>query len=285
MEKNRIIAGAMTWGAWGRKWTTSEMSAHIEALHQLGIRSYDHADIYGGYTTEGDWGRAWAETGIDRGEVEIVSKCGIMMPAPARPAIEHKHYDHSYDHIVGSARRSVDLLRCAYLDTLLIHRPGPLMHSEEVARAVEDLKAEGVIRSFGVSNFLPHQVDHLRRHVPVESNQIEMSVAHLSPLTDGQIDHAMLHDIELMIWSPLGGGRLWSDEALRDRLQVVATAYDCTIEQLAYILLLHHPAQMRLVVGTTRIKRIKEVLSTLAMDVDDKLWYQIYTACLGHEVA
>lgn len=285
MDKHRIIAGVMTWGAWGRKWSTREMCTHIEGLHHLGVTSYDHADIYGGYTTEGQWGDAWSQVGIDREEVEIISKCGIMLPSPGRPDIHHKYYDHSYDHIVHSARQSVSMLHCDYLDTLLMHRPGPLMRYSEIARAIEDLKAEGVIRSFGVSNFLPHQIDGLRKYIDVDSNQIEVSVAHLSPFVDGQLEYAILHEMSLMVWSPLGAGRLWSDESLRQRLQLIATQYDCSVEQLAYILLLHHPAAMRLVVGTTRLHRMEEALATLSIDVDDEMWYKIYTACLGHEVA
>lgn len=284
-QVERLVAGTMTWGQWGRGWSTRDMAKYIEALHAAGVTKYDHADIYGGYTTEAEWGAAWDAVSIDREEVQITTKCGIRLPSDIRPEIKFKSYLHTYDYMVDSARQSIRALQCGYIDQLLIHRPGPLMQYGEMARAASDLVAEGLIRSFGVSNFLPHQVDALRQHVPVSVNQIELSVAHLAPFVDGQLDYCMQHGIKVMAWSPLGGGKLRENVDLLSRLEPIAQRLDTTIETLAYVLLLHHPASIQLVLGTTRMERVSEAIAALSFSVSDELWYEIYTACLGRDVA
>ena len=42
----------MSWGAWGRQFSTQEMIAQINTSLEAGITTFDHADIYGEYTTE-----------------------------------------------------------------------------------------------------------------------------------------------------------------------------------------------------------------------------------------
>ena len=82
---NRLIVGTMTWGEWGRKFSTKEAAKLIQDCVALGLRSFDHADIYGGYSTEAEFGKAFQASGIAREEVIHISKCGIQMPCDARP--------------------------------------------------------------------------------------------------------------------------------------------------------------------------------------------------------
>ena len=59
-------------------------------------------------------------------------------------------------YIVASAEASLKHLKTDYLDALLIHRPSPLMHPEDVMSAAEDLKKDGKILSLGYQIFRLH---------------------------------------------------------------------------------------------------------------------------------
>ena len=80
MKKNfsKIIAGAMTWGSWGKQFSKTEIIKLTNHCVDNQITTFDHADIYGGYTTEIDFGNAFAESGIKRETIQLISKCGIQ---------------------------------------------------------------------------------------------------------------------------------------------------------------------------------------------------------------
>ena len=168
---SKIIAGTMSWGAWGKTFSCSEMQRMIESIVDLGITSFDHADIYGGYTTESAFGTAFSKTSTSRSKAKLISKCGIQLITPNRPNTI-KHYDCSKSYITASAEASLKHLKTEYLDLLFIHSPNPLMHPYEVMEAVEQLKKEGKIRHFGVSNFTPSQLELMSSEVGVDVHQI-----------------------------------------------------------------------------------------------------------------
>ena len=129
MNLSKIVAGTMNWGSWGAKYTPTEISELINCAFENGINSFDHADIYGGYTTEEDFGKAFKLSGIDREKVTFISKCGIMYPCD-KLKIDVKHYDYSKDHIIKSVENSLKNLNSEYLDCLLLHRPCLLYTSD-----------------------------------------------------------------------------------------------------------------------------------------------------------
>ena len=150
-----VVAGTMNWGIWDKKLATTEMEHLIHICIENQITSFDHADIYGGYTTESDFGKAFAQSKIDRNKLQLISKCGIQLDSGRNNAI--KHYDYSKDYIIWSVENSLKNLQTDFLDVLLLHRPSPLMVADEIAEAVAQLKKEGKIIDFGVSNFTASQ--------------------------------------------------------------------------------------------------------------------------------
>ena len=183
----------MSWGKWGKNLSTQEMIAQMNTTLDAGITTFDHADIYGDYTTESEFGKAFSESGIERESVQIISKCGIQYVGETR-ANRIKHYDYSKEYIIWSVEKSLKDLHTDYLDVLLLHRPSPLMEVNEIASAIAQLKEEGKIIDFGVSNFTPPQIDLLTSQVKVNVNQIEFdssfSATSLHLLTKRE------HDIE-----------------------------------------------------------------------------------------
>lgn len=284
---SKIIAGTMSWGAWGANFKCSEMQKRIEASVDLGITSFDHADIYGGYTTESDFGLAFSKIAILRSKVQFISKCGIQLVTPNRSnAI--KNYDCSKAYIIASAEASLKHLKTEYLDLLLIHRPSPLMHPYEVMEAIEQLKKEGKISSFGVSNFTPSQLELISSEVKVEAHQIEFSAVQPQALFDGRLDQALKHKITPMAWAPLGA--LFSTEKtpqknrILDQLKSLAANYNATPDQFLLAWILKHPSKVHPVIGSTNLERIAASANAISIDLTAEDWFKILEASQGHEV-
>ena len=101
-----------------------------------------------------------------------------------------------------------------HIDTLLLHRPSPFMDPAEISRAFEELKEEGKVRTFGVSNFLPDEFRLLKSYltVPLITNQVELSPLRMGNMENGVINQCMEERIHPMLWSPLAGGRIFTGE-------------------------------------------------------------------------
>ena len=284
---SRIISGTMTWGQWGKNLSTNDMATRIEAIVGLGINSFDHADIYGGYTTEAEFGSAFLASGIPRESVQFISKCGIQYPSDARP-LAVKHYDYSSDHIIQSVDNSLRHLQTDYLDLLLLHRPSPLLEPEEVTKTIQKLLNEGKILDFGVSNFDPAQMGLLQRELRISWNQIQCALTHPESMSNGLIDHCQSQGIGVMAWNPLGSyfkepDR--SEERLLPLLEELRHKYDSDADQLLLAWLLQHPAKIHPVVGTTEPDRLKKALEATAIQMDIQDWFRLYEASRGHRVA
>ncbi|MEY3461287.1 MAG: hypothetical protein RLZZ03_940, partial [Pseudomonadota bacterium] len=103
------------------------VAARIQACLDQGITTFDHADIYGGYSCEALFGAALrAQPGL-KARMEIVTKCDIMLLSDQRPDNRVKHYDTSSAHVQASVERSLHNIGVDTIDLLLIHRPDPLM--------------------------------------------------------------------------------------------------------------------------------------------------------------
>jgi len=283
-----VVAGAWRMDSWG--WTPAERLRWIEQCMDLGVTSFDHADIYGGYTVEALFGEALALQPALRQRLQLVSKCGIKLVSAQRPSHRLKSYDTSAAHIVASVERSLQALRTDRLDLLLIHRPDPLMDAQEIADTVTRLQRDGKVLHFGVSNFTPSQFELLDAAVPLCTNQIELHPLHLAPLHDGTLDQAQRLKRRPMIWSPLAGGRLFSgtdDAALRVQaaLGSVAERLGSTPATVAYAWLLRHPSRPVPVAGSRRIEALREAVDALALPLDAETWTEIWQAGSGHEVA
>jgi predicted oxidoreductase len=281
---SQLIAGTMTWGIWGKNFDKNEMIATLNCCLENGISTFDHADIYGEYSTEASFGNAFAASNIDREKIQLISKCGIQ--TENRSGI--KHYDYSAKHIIWSAEQSLKNLKTDYLDLLLLHRPSPLIEVDEIANAIGKLKSEGKILDFGVSNFTPSQVDLIQTKTKVNYNQIQFSATHLEAMLDGSLDFMQIQNIRPMAWNPLGTV-FKSDDEKAIRVKKVASElalkYDCELDVLLLAWILKHPSKILPVFGTTDKKRISKLMKATKIQMDLKDWFAIYSASLGTKVA
>ncbi len=283
---SRIIAGTMTWGKWGKQLSKKEMVTLLANCLENNITTFDHADIYGAYTTENEFGNAYADSGISREKIQLISKCGIQYLTENRNN-NVKHYNYSKEYIIWSVETSLKHLKTEYLDLLLLHRPSPLMQPEIIAEAVSKLKRQGKIKNFGVSNFIPSQVDLISKDTSILVNQIQFSLTHHDAMHDGTLDQMMLKNIIPMAWSPLGLVFKEDTEQTRrihKQLGKLMDKYNATEDQLLLAWLLKHPAKIHPVVGSTNKERLKNAVKATEIDLELEDWFLILVACQGHKV-
>jgi predicted oxidoreductase len=289
-DVSRIVHGLWRLAEWNR--SERETVGLLHDCLKQGITTFDHADIYGGYTCEERFGAALAASGIDRLSLQLVTKCGIKLISANRPHHKVHCYDTSCSHILASVENSLKCLRTDYIDLLLIHRPDPLTDPREINEAFVRLRQSGRVHYFGVSNFLPSQFELLasKLDVPLVTNQIEYSVVHLDAHADGSLDLCQRLEICPMAWSPLGGGRLFRDDSerakrLRETLRRIGRDLGgASVDQVAIAWILKHPAQFVPVLGTGKIDRIKRAVESLDLELSPEQWFEIRLASLGQDV-
>lgn len=287
----------LVWGAWRSVGnpetdTPAKLARLIDTCLELGITAFDHADIYGGYRAEAAFGAALREWRGDRGRLQLVTKCGIALSDPARPAHRVKHYDTSPAHITASLEDSLRALGTDHVDLLLVHRPDPLMDADATADTLDRLVRSGRVRHVGVSNHAPAQVELLQSRLarPLVSNQIEFSVMHPAPVFDGTLDQAQRLRACPMAWSPLGGGSLFAQSTPQSRRVAPALAEAAARlgaadpGQVALAWLLRHPSRPVPVLGTSRLARLRSLAAAERLEMDRQTWFAILEASLGHPV-
>lgn len=268
------------------------IEAKIEACLGCGITTFDHADIYGGYTCEGLFGRVLKAKPSLRARMELVTKCDINAPGPNRPDARVKYYDASAAAIERCVERSLQELGTDYVDLLLIHRPDWLTRADDTAAGLNRLIKAGKIRHAGVSNFSPSQFDLLNSCVeqPLVTNQVEVSLLQGKALFDGTLDQCQRLGLSPMAWSPLAGGRFFApgDPAairLREMAKTLAPGYaGATLDQLAIAWILALPSRPVVILGTNDLSRIKAAAEAATLTLDRQDWYALWTAATGAEV-
>jgi predicted oxidoreductase len=275
-----------------------EVRTLVSTARDAGITFLDHADVYGSplHGCERRFAEALNLTPSEREGFTIQTKAGIVPDGP--------YFDFSYEHIVESVNGSLEALGTDYIDILLLHRPDALVEPEEVARAFDELAAAGKVRSFGVSNQTPGQIDLLKRYVtqPIVANQLQLSITHAPIVAQGVasnmqaldqsigrdggiLDYCRLHDITVQAWSPfqagffdgpfLGSERYPELNAVIDRLK---EKYDVPAEAIAVAWITRHPAQMQVVLGTTTPERVTAAAQGSDLPLTRAEWYELFRA-------
>ena len=288
LSLSRIVAGMWRMNEWNM--TPQQRLSFIEQCLELGVTSFDHADIYGNYGVEAVFGEALALKPSLRAQMQLVSKCGIKLVSAARPAHTIQHYDTSASHIIASAEHSLRQLGTDHLDLLLIHRPDPLMDFDQVAGAFHTLRAAGKVRHFGVSNFSRHQFESLNRRIALATNQVEFSPLFVDPMYDETFDGLQDLGVAPMVWSPLGGGRLFSsDDAtgqrVRAAIQTVADELQRPFASVVFAWIMQLPSRPLPLTGSGRIAAVAEAVQATQFSLSRPQWFEILRAARGHEVA
>jgi predicted oxidoreductase len=290
IEFSSFLVGTMRLGKWGENFNTKQWISFIEKSIDLGLRDFDHADIYGDYSTEADFGKALKENPRLREKMQITTKCGIRMPAENRPKNKIKSYDSSEKYILQSVENSLRNLQTDYIDVFLLHRPDFLMNPNEIAETFEKLKDDGKVRFFGVSNFTTSQFEMINAVFPLVTHQIEVSLSHLKPFENGTLDQLLMKNIRPTAWSPLGGGNLGeignpkADQKLGEIFRKLSEKYELNNAQLMLLFLKRHPSGIIPVLGTSKPERLEEALKVDSKSMEKQDWYALYSAVKGEEL-
>ena len=283
---SELIAGTMRWGIWGANHSVKEIQKLIDVCVEENITTFDHADIYGGHTTEELFGNAWKDMDLKRENLQFISKCGIVMNSDKKPSAL-KYYNYNKDYILNCVDESLSNLKTDYLDTLLLHRPSPLMNPEVIAEAFTVLKDAGKVKEFGVSNFSVSQFELINQYVPLVTNQIEISVNEISSFENGILDQLMSKGLRPTAWSVMGSYFSdQSDENIRIKKVIVELRdkYNAEENQILLAFILKHPSKIIPVIGTSKAGTIRTLSQTLQIDLDLEDWFRILESIRGKEV-
>ncbi len=280
------MVSPIAWGMWRFKGDdVNDARARVEAAFDAGITLFDTADIYGADTPAGFGsaeallGRVFAEAPSLQQKMVLASKGGIVIGTP---------YDQSAGYIAAAIDASLTRLGVDHIDLWQVHRPDILTHPAELAKALETAKAAGKIGAIGVSNFTIAQTQALMAHLdsPLATVQPEISPLCIDAITDGMLDLAMTHDLGVLAWSPLGGGRLLAPVTQREKavaaaLQAEADAHNIGLSAAAMSWIMAHPAGIIPIVGTQTPSRILESADAYKITWSRARWYAVYVAALG----
>jgi len=290
LEISRFVHGMWRLTEWN--FTQKELLKFIENAIDLGVNTFDHADIYGNYSCEQLFGNAIALNKSIRNKIKIITKCGIKLMSDKFPERKIKFYDYSSSYIIKSVENSLRNLHVEHIDLLLLHRPAPFFNPEEVAIAFSQLKQSGKVSNFGVSNFNIIQFEMLNKYVneKLVTNQVEISPYCLEHFENGNIDFFLKENIAPMAWSPLGGGKILTpkDEKGEKLYQVITKIAEelnlNNLDQIVFNWLLKHPATIVPVLGSGKIQHIKSTLKAVDFEMSLEQWYQIYIAGFGKKL-
>ena len=286
-----FMIGTMRMGQWGSKMNASEIEKFIEGCIALDLIDFDHADIYGSYTTESDFGAVLKNRPDLRNQMRITTKCGIRIVSENRPEQQIKSYDLTKDHIKRSVENSLLALHTDHIDTLLLHRPDFLLDPQEIAEAFTALEKEGKVKYFGVSNFSLSQCELLQEIFPLCTHQVEISLLHREAFENGVLDQCQKWGITPTAWSPLGGGALLKSSEDQDMAKVqkkittLCEKHDAQPDQVLLAWLRKHPAGIVPVLGTSKLSRIKNARYSLKINLTHEEWYMLWQAATGTEIA
>lgn len=257
------------------------MEKIVNLCLELGINTFDHADIYGGYRCEEMFGTILKQKSFKREDVVLFTKCGLLIPHPNRPDVRVKYNDTSVGHIQKSVETSLRNLKTDYIDIFLLDQLDPLSNLEETALALEKLRSSGKVKNIGVANFsvFQHQLLASYLKIPIVTNHIELSLLNTTALDNGQIDYIKQRYMRPLAAAPLAGGRIenGTDEQaikVRTKLTEVGKKYNANVESIA-VAWLNRLGALPLI-GTFNEQRIRNIVNAFSIELDQQDWYDLY---------
>jgi predicted oxidoreductase len=272
--------------------TPEGLLALLKVCLDCGITTIDTAEIYGGYRVEELVGAALALDAGVKSRMEIITKAGIYVPNSYHPDRRFAHYNASAARLKKSAEKSLRLLGVETLDCLLVHRPDWIASIDDTAAGLNQLTKEGKIRSAGVSNYTASQFSALssRMDHPLVTNQVEFHPFQMAPIHDGVLDQCQEKKVKPMAWSPMAGGRIFSETdadatRLRTACQEMSARYNgAAVDQLVLSWIMAHPAQPMPVLGTAKAERVRSAAAAVKVNISREDWYGLWEAAKGHRI-
>lgn len=190
---------------------------------KAGYRYFDTASLY---ETERVLGQAVKESGIPRKEFFIVSKLWID--------------ERGYQEAKEAFDRTLNRLQMDYLDLYLIHWPRGMEGDTDwkekdldTWRALEELYEAGKVKGLGLSNFLPHHLDHILQNCKIKPLVDQLEI-HPGYTQEAAVRYCQENDIRVQAWSPLGRSAMLKNPVLK----MFAEKYNKSVAQICLRFLL-----------------------------------------------
>lgn len=259
-------------GVGTNRWNTGEpgqarLNETLAAALDVGMGFLDTAEVYG-------FGRSELAVGVaaqqDGRPVVLASK---FAPLPAR--LTTAQFESALD-------RTLKRLGRESLDLYYLHFPYSLRGVDTWMKAMAEAIDAGKIRAAGISNCNVAQMrtaaDVLARYgVPLAANQVQYSLLHRAPETNGVLDACRQMDVALIAYRPLAGGAVSAGSrknkgsaALVDALQEVAAAQDVTTLQVALAWLLKRDEHVIAIPGATKPDHVRQNSRALTLELSDE---------------
>ena len=263
--------------------SVTTMEKIINLCLELGINTFDHADVYGGYQCEELFGNIIKQRSFKREDIVLFTKCGVNIPHTNRPDIRVKYHDTSAAHILKSVDNSLQRLRTDYIDIFFLDQLDPLSNLEETALTLERLRTVGKIRNIGVANFtvFQHQLLASYLKIPIVANRIELNLLNTTALDNGQLDYIKQRFMHPIAAAPLAGGRIenGTDEfaiSVNNKLDEIGKKYSANLESIAVAWLIKLGALP--LIGTISEQRIRNIANAFNVELEQQDWYDLYNA-------
>jgi predicted oxidoreductase len=257
------------------------MERIVNLCLELGINTFDHADIYGGYQCEKLFGDLLGKGSFKREDIVLFTKCGVRLPHPSQPGVRVKHYDTSREHILRSIDSSLRNLKTEYIDIFLLNHFDPTSNMEEAAITLQRLKETGKVKNIGIANFSVFQHQQFASYLktPVVTNHIELNLLNTAALDNGQIDYIKQKFMRPLASAPLAEGRIADGKdpqavRVRYKLNEISKKYGVDMESIAVAWIVKLGAQP--LIGTTDGQRIRNIVNAFNIDLDKQDWFELY---------
>lgn len=202
-------------------WQTPPGDVCYESVKMALKHGYRHIDTAAAYRNEASCGQAIKDSGLKREEVFVTSKL--------------ESHIKTYEGTLEAFEKTMQELDLGYLDLYLIHAPWPWSEVGKdckegnvlAYKAMEKLYKEGRVKSIGVSNFSPDDIDNIIKHCEIipHVNQIDLFIGNNQETT---YRYCQAKGIFIEAYSPLALGY-----ALREPIIIdMAKKYDVTPAQL-----------------------------------------------------
>jgi aryl-alcohol dehydrogenase-like predicted oxidoreductase len=197
--------GAWAWGTtrlwgYGKEYDRSDVGSAFRASMAEGVTLVDTAEMYGNGASERIIGEILREGGFEETPV-IATK---FAPLPYRVSAKT---------LLKAVDKSLERLGIETIDLYQIHFPNPIFKITSLMDVLAETAKEGKVRRVGVSNYGAEQMrrahERLAFHgVPLASNQVEYSLLHRAPETNGVLEASQDLGVTLIAYSPIAQGLL-----------------------------------------------------------------------------
>lgn len=276
---SEAIYGFWRWKNMGSE-TSNLMEKIVKLCLELGINTFDHADIYGDFSIEGYFGKLIENKIVSRDEIVLFSKCGVRKTAKGLT-----FNDNRPKYLIESVENSLRKLKTDYLDIFLLYHLDPLSNPEETAQTLNNLVNSGKIKHIGVTNFSVFQHQLLESYLkkPIVTNHIELNLLNTSAIEDGRVDFIKQRFSKPLAWAPLAGGKILNgknhrSEILRNKLEEIGAKHNANVEQTAVAWLIQLGTLP--IIGTTSEVRLRNAATATTITLSHEDWYELYNLAM-----